>query len=370
MKVLVFDQFSDLGGAQTCLLMALRAMRARGWDVTTGLPGHGALSDRMRELGFRIFPISCGPYGLGQKSITDGARFLSQLPRLACEVRRQARSLAPDLIYLNGPRLLPAAALAGLRTPILFHAHSCVVNPVVRSLAGEALRRLRPSLVACCRFVAESWKGFVPSERVSVVFNGVAGPQDAAPTRNCGGPVIGCIGRIAPEKGQLEFVAVARRIHREMPHSRFIVTGAPLFNSDAKRYHRQVLEASHGLPIEFHGWTTNVYSALADLDLLLVPSNSFEATTRVIPEAFAADVPVVAFASGGIPEVVDHGRTGFLAGSVDEMARCAIELLSGDAARRAAITRAASESWQTRFTPECFEPRLLRAVEVAAQFSA
>lgn len=370
MKVLVFDQFSDLGGAQSCLLMALQVMRARGWEVTAGLPGRGALCDRMRQLGLATFPISCGPYGLGQKSIADGARFLSQLPLLASEMRRQARSLAPDVVYLNGPRLLPAAALAGLRIPVLFHAHSCVANPVVRSLAGEALRRLRASLVACCRFVAESWESFVPSERVSVVFNGVAGPPPAARIRNSGGPVVGCIGRIAPEKGQLEFVAAARAIHREIPNSRFVVTGAPLFSRDAVRYHQRVLEASHGLPIEFQGWITNVYSALADLDLLLAPSNSFEATTRVIPEAFAAGVPVIAFASGGIPEVVDHGRTGFLAESVDEMARRAIELLSGDAARRNAITGAARESWQTRFTPECFEPRLLRAVEVAAQFSA
>ena len=72
-------------------------------------------------------------------------------------------------------------ALAGLRVPVLFHAHSCVANPVVRGIAGEALRRLRASLVACCRFVAESWESFVPSERVSVVFNGVAGPPPAAP---------------------------------------------------------------------------------------------------------------------------------------------------------------------------------------------
>jgi glycosyltransferase involved in cell wall biosynthesis len=369
MKVLVFDQFSDPGGAQSCLLMALHAMQDRGWDVTAGLPGSGALSDSLRQLGFRTFPIPCGPYGLGQKSIADGVRFLSQLPWLASEMHRHARSFQPDLVYLNGPRLLPAAALAGLRTPVLFHAHSCVASPLVRSLAGQALRRLRPSLVACCRFVAESWKSFVAAERVSVVFNGVAGPPHAARSRN-GSPVIGCIGRIAPEKGQLEFVAAARRIHSAIPNSRFVVTGGPLFNGNAAPYYRQVIETSRGLPIEFQGWTTNVSSALANLDLLLVPSHSFEATTRVIPEAFAAGVPVVAFASGGIPEVVDHGRTGLLVRSVDEMAHCAIELLSGDFARLCTITRAARESWRTRFTPECFELRLLRALEIAAQFPA
>ena len=42
---------------------------------------------------------------------------------------------------------------------------------------------------------------------------------------------------------------------------------------------------------------------MAGLDLLLVPSTGPEATTRVILEAYAAGVPVIAFPSGGIPEV-------------------------------------------------------------------
>ena len=48
-----------------------------------------------------------------------------------------------DLVYVNGPRLLPAAALARLRVPVLFHAHSCLPPGASRMLAGMSLRRMR-----------------------------------------------------------------------------------------------------------------------------------------------------------------------------------------------------------------------------------
>ena len=54
------------------------------------------------------------------------------------------------------------------------------------------------------------------------------------------------------------------------------------------------------------------FGVLADLDLLVVPSISAEATTRVILEAFSAGVPVVAYSIGGIPEIIRESRNGFL----------------------------------------------------------
>jgi glycosyltransferase involved in cell wall biosynthesis len=365
-KVLVLDQFSELGGAQACLLMALEAMRARGWQIAVGLAGNGPLFCRVRELGCAAFPISCGPLGLGRKSLADAARFLTQTPRLARELRGYANRFSPDFVYVNGPRILPATALAGLRLPVLFHAHSYLPPGAPRTLAGEALRRLRASVIACCRFVADVWKPFAPTDRLSVIYNGVPGPPVSAATRDAAQPKIGCIGRISPEKGQLEFVAAAAIIHRALPEVRFAVHGAPMFSPDASRYCDQVHAAARHLPIEFPGWNRDVYQALSSLDLLLVPSAPTEATTRVIPEAFAAGVPVIAFASGGIPEVIDHGLTGFLVNSVEEMAACAIDLLSADPARLCSIARAAREEWQARFTPERYQSQLMEAVEAAS----
>jgi len=364
-RVLVLDQFSEIGGAQACLLTGLEAMRARGWDVAVGLPGNGPLFCRARELGCASFRVTCGPLSLGSKSFADAARFLVQTPHLAREIRTYAERFGPDLLYVNGPRLLPAVALACLRAPVLFHAHSYLPSGMARTLAAEALRRLSASVVTCCCFVAEVWKPVPPPGRVSVIYNGVAGPPEDGTARDSEQPRIGCIGRISPEKGQLEFVAAAAAIHRTRPEVRFGIYGAPLFSPDGARYHDRVRAAAVSLPIEFPGWVPNVYQALSQLDLLLVPSSPTEATPRVIPEAFAAGVPVIAFTSGGIPEIVEHGRTGFLVNSVDERAAVALALLWGEPADRRLIIRAAREEWQARFTVERYQSQLLEAVEAA-----
>ena len=219
-------------------------------------------------------------------------------------------------------------------------------------------------MVGSCEFVADSWRPYVARDRLTVVYNGVDGPPRPASRQVA--PMIGCVGRIAPEKGQLEFLQAAALIHEAIPDCRFRIHGAALFDDPGVlRYDAQVRAAASGLPVEFPGWAPDVYTALAGLDLLLVPSAAHEATTRVILEAFAAGVPVIAFRSGGIPEVIDAGLDGYLADDADEMARVAIDLLTGPPDRRSSIAEAARQTWSRRFTKERYHHQLLSFVAQA-----
>ena len=362
MRLLLLDQFSDMGGAQQCLLALLPAIAARGWQATVGLPGEGEMFVRVRSLGFETAAIDCGPYESGRKSAADVGRFAAGTPRLVQQIRRLADRIDADLVYCNGPRLLPAAALAALARPILFHCHSYLAPGAARRLAGLSLRQMKARVVGQCEYVAEPWRRYVGAERVSVIYNGVAGPAQAAARHSGATPRVGCIGRIAPEKGQLEFVATAARIHQSLPACRFVIYGAPLFgDAGAAHYEARVHKAAAALPIEFPGWVDDVYHTMEQLDLLLVTSTGVEATTRVILEAFAAGLPVIAFRSGGIPEVIEHGVNGLLADSIDEMTQQSIRLLSADSQVRVDMSRAARETWERRFTLERYQEEMLRA---------
>jgi glycosyltransferase involved in cell wall biosynthesis len=159
----------------------------------------------------------------------------------------------------------------------------------------------------------------------------------------------------------------ASMIVRAAPTCRFVIHGAPLFDDEgARRYHDEVRAAAAGLPIEFAGWTADIHAALSKIDLLLVPSAPHDATPRVILEAFAAGVPVIAFRSGGIPELIEDGRTGFLASSVTEMAGLAVELLTRQPERLDAVSQAAGASWRATFNLERFQRQIVEAIESAA----
>ncbi len=367
MNLLILDQFSDVGGAQQGILDLLPAIRSQGWRALVGLPGDGPLFDRVREMGFDAEPIVCGPYTSGSKSLADAGRFLVGTPRLARQVHKLADRMGAHLIYVNGPRLLPGASLAALRAPVVFHAHSFLFPGTVRQLAGRALRQMKASVIASCHFVGDPWLPYAGAGRVKVIYNGVKAGGIAG-ARLPGAPLaVGCVGRIAPEKGQLEFIQVARMIRRVLPGCRFGIFGAALFSEPASsRYAEEVRAAASQVDVALHGWAPDPYAVLEKLDLLLVPSAGHEATTRVILEAFAVGVPVIAFRSGGIPEVVHDGVNGFLVRSADEMAERSVELLSGDPARAAEISRAARESWSHQFTLEGYRAHLVTALRHAA----
>jgi glycosyltransferase involved in cell wall biosynthesis len=363
-SVLLLDQFSDPGGAQRCLLDLLPGIGERGWRALAGLPGDGPLFSQCEAQGVETARITCGPYGSGHKSVGDAARFLGGTPVLAREIKRLVRRTGASVVYINGPRLLPAVALAGLRKPVVFHAHSYIAPGAMRKMAGAALRRSDAFVIGSSSFVAQPWRKFVAEEQVRVIYNGVAGPEQPVWKPNPGGPRIGCIGRIAPEKGQLEFLQAAGLIGRALPQARFRVYGAVLFSdAAAERYADKIKAAAAGLPVEFAGWAPDVYEALAELDLLLAPSAAHDATPRVIVEAFAAGVPVIAFRSGGIPELIEDGRTGILVDSAAEMAEAAVRLLAGEGA---AMSQAARQAWSERFRVDRWRTAVLDTIAAAA----
>jgi len=114
-------------------------------------------------------------YRSGRKSPIDALRFLSGTPRLMRQVRLLAKQIQADLVYVNGPRLLPAVVDCACRG---FSFHSYIGAGLSRWMAGEALRRADASVIAACRFVAEPWTKFVPPERVKVIYTAWRGLRE------------------------------------------------------------------------------------------------------------------------------------------------------------------------------------------------
>jgi glycosyltransferase involved in cell wall biosynthesis len=158
------------------------------------------------------------------------------------------------------------------------------------------------------------------------------------------------------------FVEAVRILSAEFAACRFIIAGAPMFSGPD--YLARVKEASHGLPIEFHGWQDDIGALFSRLDMLVVPSSDVDSTPRVVIEAFSAGIPVVAFPSGGIPEIVDDGKTGFLASAASPaaLAERIRSVTSMQTGKLREVTERAREAWRAKYTLERYQAEVAEVI--------
>ncbi len=347
MNLLFVDQFSEMGGGQLCLRDLLPGILERGWRPRLMLPEDGEMWDCAEGLGIAVDPLPIQPYTNGSKKFCDLLNFGLDVPRSVVAIREAVSRHSIDLVYVNGPRVLPAATAASC--PLVFHSHSHLDKRYTRRLVAWSVRRAGAMVIAVSCYAAASLTATLPMDTVQVIYSGVA-DLGGGPKREPGGEFrVGMIGRIAPEKGHVDFVEAARRISIHREDVRFVVYGAERFSSGG--YECTVRESAQGLPIEFRGWTEDVRAAFHDLDVLVVPSRTRDAAPRVVMEALSAGTPVVAYPSGGIPELIEHGVSGLLTDSatVPALVR-SIELLLDRPELMRCLSRNGRMEWEKRFT--------------------
>ncbi len=125
------------------------------------------------------------------------------------------------------------------------------------------------------------------------------------------------LGRICPEKGVHVALRVAHRL--ELP----MIVAGPVHPFDwHRKYFAKEVEPLLDNKRVYVGAVdaTRKQHLLANARCLLVPSVVSETSSLVSMEAFGSGTPVVAFRAGALPEIVEHGVTGFITDSEDAMA--------------------------------------------------
>ncbi len=163
------------------------------------------------------------------------------------------------------------------------------------------------------------------------------------------------VGRLTPLKGHAFFLRAMAKVVRAMPNIRIWVIGDAPAAKQSYKNELQVLTRRLGIQehVEFLGNRRDVPQLLAQTDVLVLSTVTQEAFGRVILEAQAADVPVVATSVGGVVDIIDDGQTGLLVlpKDPDGMARAVIRVLN-DKKLAARMVEAAKQKLLEQFTLE------------------
>jgi len=359
MTILFLDQFNQPGGAQQCLLDLIAGVLERGWKAVAMLPGEGVLGEKLRRMGVEVFSVACGPYASGYKTASDVALFLRDVWTAARQIAACRKKCEPDLVYVNGPRLVPAAMLGAWQVRMVFHCHSLLTPRYLEWLTAIPLRLTKARVVASSHFVASPLLRHLSARSLTVIYNGVSQVDQCGPRGT--GFRIGIVGRLAPEKGQDMFLQAARILKERVPECSFVVCGAPLFSDPS--YETAIKRLAEGLPVEFTGWRDDIAPVLASLDLLAVPSAPVDATPRVIMQALSAQLPVVAFANDGFRELIDDGKTGFLVEirTAEALAERIEHALKNGSLQ--CVAHAGYREWQARFSVAAYQANVIHFLE-------
>lgn len=258
-----------------------------------------------------------------------------------------------DIVHLHGVDFADYLPPPGVPVLVTLHLPPSWYPADVFSIS-------RPDTYLHC--VSESQAGECPpaANLLPSIPNGVPVDELACDVEK--GDFVLSLGRICPEKGHHLAIDAAKRAGVPM-----ILAGQVYDYPAHQDYFREHIEPRLDPLRRFIGPVGFVLKRdlLSRARAVLVPSLVHETSSLVAMEALACGTPVIASSAGALPEIVEHGRTGFISDGIDAMAAAiaAARQINPDACRAAARNR-----FSTAHTNACYLERYheLAAVHVAA----
>jgi glycosyltransferase involved in cell wall biosynthesis len=344
----------ELGGAQENTLYTVSHLGEPFRSSLVAGPG-GILDDDARGLGL---PVHFVP------SLRRHVRPGHDLAALLALVRIFRRE-RPDIVHTHSSKagILGRLAARLARVPRVVHTiHGYGFNATRSKVTRRAFialerlaTRLTDRLIAVSRANLEQGValGLFAPEQVALIRSGVPLAEFEAASKRAGrhglrqelglpedAPLVGMIACLKPQKAPLTFLEVAARVIRDIPGATFLVAGDGELRGAVEKRAAELGLNGH---LRLLGWRRDVPEVMASLDVLLHTS-VWEGLPRVLPEAIASGVPIVATSVDGTSEILRDGRSGIVRspGDVEGLAAGVKRLLLDRAYARSLAEKARS----------------------------
>ena len=349
MKVLILSTSMGLGGADQQILILARAMRSRGHDV------------RIVAL-LPLGPMAADAQADGIPVETLNLRRRADDLRSVLRLARTIRAWRPDVVHSHMVHANLLARLLRSLAPVpalVSTIHSMYEGGWLRMLGYRLTNRLADRVTIISHLAAERYVslGAVSKERLQILPNAVDTerfrplPESRQVIRNelgLGDEFVWlAIGRFHPSKDYPTMLRGFARLLQSRGGSRLLIVGQGKLKAEVES-----LLKSEGLEdkVRLLGVRRDVPEVMSASDGYVL-SSAWEGMPVVLLEAAAAGLPVVSTRVGGVPEVVEDGKTGILvppgnpaalAGAMEQ-----VETLSSEA--RTAMGRGGRALVQQRF---------------------
>jgi glycosyltransferase involved in cell wall biosynthesis len=349
LRVLMIDSERTWRGGEAQLALLMRGLREEDGGLSVTLAAHpeAAITAKAAALG-----VPCAPLPMGGGTDVRAAWRLKQLvDRDRYDIVHSHASHAHGVAFLACRVLSPGGAHA--RRPLLVVSRR-VDFPVARNrFSALKYRRGADVYLAISRGVQRVLEtGGVSRDRIELVPSGI--DLDKFGTIGDTGRlheefgiaedtvVIGNIAALAPHKAQADFVRAAVHVKERYPGARFFIVGEGRLRGELERLIRKTGMSDS---IVMTGFREDVYDLLSMFHCFVL-SSRLEGLCTSIMDAQALGIPVVATETGGVPDVVEDGRTGLLAPPArpDLLAAAIVRMLSDQALQRACVSEARARS--------------------------
>jgi glycosyltransferase involved in cell wall biosynthesis len=318
-------------GGQNQVLLTVNGLRSLGHRTMLVAHPSGELRRRAAE-GLELVPIA-------SRSEID--------LRAAWRLSRVIRQLSPDIVHAHDAH---ATAMAALAIPMAGAAALppalIVSRRVDFHLRGHSFSRWKHRQVDCFIAASEAIRTMlvadgVAADRTVTVHEGIDVDRIRATApvnvheicflpRHA--PLVGNVAALVPHKGQRHLIDAAHLVVRELPDARFVIFGEGELREQLERQVREHRLEKH---VVLPGFRPDVVGCIKDFDLFAMSSVTEGLGTSLL-DAMACSRAIVATRVGGIPEIVEAGRTGVLVPPRDpaEMAKAIVRLLGDEESRR------------------------------------
>lgn len=346
-------------GGQNQVLLTVTGLCEAGHPAVLVAQASGVLKRRAQE-GLRVVALNPG----GEFDLQAG-----------WQLHRILRDISPDVVHVHDPMGVALIAMALKMQPRLTPRPLVVASRRVDfHLKGNAFSRWKyrhvDVFIAVSRMIAGILvEDGVPADRIDVVHDGVnISALDKIPVQDAhkafwlphGSPIVGNVAALVPHKGQKHLVDAAAVVVRQVPDARFVILGEGELRPALEQQVKSLgLERHVFLP----GFQTDVLALQKSFDIFVMSSIT-EGLGSSMLDAMACGTPVVGTRAGGIPEAIDHGRTGLLVRPhhADELAAAIIRLLK-EPALRAQLGAAGRAHVEAEFSVERMVERTLSVYE-------